>query len=265
MQARLLPARHGALWLVAGFRLFRANPPLLTAMTLGYLSLVIVINLLPLIGPLLVPVLLPLLTVIVANGCRAIESGRVPVFAALTAGLNQQRVPLIRLGCLHLAGTMAILLVNLAIDGGEMFSELPQGTLDDTEMATLLLRVLAIASPVMMAFWFAPLLTGWDGVAPLKSLFFSAVASFRNWRAFLVYGLTVASVGVVLPGLLLVVAGTIDAALVSMFSVALRMLLVFLLAPALTASIYVSYRDVFAAPPVVEVDAVAEPAEAVDE
>jgi hypothetical protein len=247
MQARRLPARHGALWLVAGFRLFRANPPLLTALTLSYLTFVIFINLLPLVGPLLVPILLPLLTVVVANGCRAIEGGRAPVFAALTAGLNQQRVALIRLGGLHLVGTLAILIINLAIDGGEMFSELPQGNLDESEMATLLLRVMMIAAPVMMAFWFAPLLTGWDGISPLKSLFFSAVASFRNWRAFLVYGLTVGVIGVGLPGLILVVAGMIDAYLVNMLSVVLRMLLVFLLAPALTASIYVSYRDVFAA------------------
>jgi hypothetical protein len=249
MQARRLPARHGALWLIAGFRLFRANPPLLTALTLGYLSFVILINLLPLIGPLLVPILLPLLTVIVANGCRTIEGGRTPVFAALSTGLNHHRVALIRLGGLHLVGTLAILIINLAIDGGELFNELPQGTLEDSEMATLLLRVLVIAAPVMMAFWFAPLLTGWDGVAPLKSLFFSAVASFRNWRAFLAYGLTVSAVGVVLPGLILVLAGMIDSGLVTMLSVVLRMLLVFLLAPALTASIYVSYCDVFAAPP----------------
>jgi hypothetical protein len=249
MQARCLPARHGALWLVAGFRLFRANPPLLTALTLGYLSFVVFINLLPLIGPLLVPILLPLLTVVVANGCRAIEGGRAPVFAALTAGINKQRVALIRLGGLHLLGTLAILIINLAIDGGEMFSELPQGTLDESELATLLVRVMAIAAPVMMAFWFAPLLTGWDGVSPLKSLFFSAVASFRNWRAFLAYGLTVGGIGVAVPGLILVVAGMIDTSLVSMLSVVLRMLLVFLLAPALTASIYVSYRDVFADEP----------------
>ncbi len=253
MQARRLPARHGALWLIAGFRLFRANPPLLTALTLGYLSFVILINLLPLIGPLLVPILLPLLTVIVANGCRTIEGGRAPVLAALTVGLSHQRVALIRLGGLHLVGTLAILIINLAIDGGELFNDLPQGTLDDSEMATLLLRVLVIAAPVMMAFWFAPLLTGWDGVAPLKSLFFSAVASFRNWRAFLAYGLTVSAVGVVLPGLILVVAGMIDSGLVSMLSVVLRMLLVFLLAPALTASIYVSYRDVFSAPPAIAI------------
>jgi hypothetical protein len=252
MQARILPARHGALWLVAGFRLFRANPPLLSALTLAYLSFVIFINLLPLIGPLLVPILLPLLTVIVANGCRAIESGRAPAFAALTAGINEQRVPLIRLGALHLAGTMVILIVNLAIDGGELFSDLPQGNLDESEMATLLLRVMVIAAPVMMAFWFAPLLTGWDHVSPLKSLFFSAVASFRNWRAFLAYGLTAGGVGVALPGLILVVAGMIDASLVNMLSVVLRMLLVFLLAPALTASIYISYCDVFAADAVIE-------------
>ena len=59
MDARRLSARHGLLWLLAGFALFRRNPPLTTALTFGYLVTVIVVNLIPKIGPLLLPLLLP--------------------------------------------------------------------------------------------------------------------------------------------------------------------------------------------------------------
>ena len=59
--------------------------------------------------------------------------------------------------------------------------------------------LLVLASPLLMAFWFAPLLTAWNGVGAGKSLFFSFVASWRNWRAFAMYGLTLAVVGAVLP------------------------------------------------------------------
>ena len=41
MDARRLSARHGFLWLLAGFALFRRNPPLTTALTFGYLLTVI--------------------------------------------------------------------------------------------------------------------------------------------------------------------------------------------------------------------------------
>jgi hypothetical protein len=54
--------------------------------------------------------------------------------------------------------------------------------------------------------------------------------------------------GGVLPGLILVVAGLISPSLVAILSVALRMLLIFVLAPTMAASVYLSYRDVFEAP-----------------
>ena len=89
MQAHKLPARHGIFWLIAGFRLFRSNPPLLTVLTLGYLFAVVFINLLPVIGPFLLPLVLPVLAVIVANGCRVAENARIPATVeTLTRGLR---------------------------------------------------------------------------------------------------------------------------------------------------------------------------------
>jgi hypothetical protein len=52
-------------------------------------------------------------------------------------------------------------------------------------------------------------------------------------------------VGALLPGLILIIAGLISAELVAILSVALRMLLIFVLAPTMVASVYLSYRDVF--------------------
>lgn len=249
MQARRLPARHGALWVAAGFRLFRSNPPLLTALTLGYLSCVIVINLVPLLGPVLLPVLLPMLTVVVANGCRAAEQGRAVNAIVLGAGIRKQREALIRLGGLHLIASLAVMIISMLIEGGDLFAELPTGKLDEEEMVALFLRLLAVAAPLLMAFWFAPLLTGWDGLPASKAVFFSAIAAYRNWRAFLAYGGVLVGIGVMVPGLLIVLAGLIDPSVASALSIVLRMLLIFVVAPALTASLYISYRDVFAPPP----------------
>lgn len=244
MQARQLPARHGALWFLAGFRLFRRNPPLLTALTFAYLFCVILVNLVPMVGPMLLPLLLPALTVIVANGCRAIDQGQPPGKLMLFQGLEANRLGLIRLGGLHLLGSLLILAVSTAIEGGS--KSLPAlDTADPSEMLGMLARLLLIASPVIMAFWFAPLLTGWDGVPAMKSLFFSFVASLRNWRAFAIYGLTVAVVAVAIPGLILVAGGAMSATALNILSVALRLLLLFVVAPVLMASIYLSYRDVF--------------------
>ncbi len=245
MQARRLPARHGLLWVIASIRLFRANPPLLTAMTMVYLFMIVVINLLPLIGPFLVPLALPALIVVLANGCRAIERGGAIGRAALAHGIQQHRVQLVRLGGLHLLGSIVILAAGMIAEGGSIsFIGSDKSTEDDAMLAAMG-RLMIIALPVMTAFWFAPLLTAWDDVPPLKSVFFSFVASWRNWRAFATYGLSIAVLAVAIPGLLLIAAGAISPTLLNMLSVALKMVLIFVMAPILMASVYVSYQDVF--------------------
>jgi hypothetical protein len=248
MQARRLPARHGFLWLIASFRLFRANPPLLTALTMAYLFLIVAVNLLPLVGPFLVPLALPALIVVLANGCRAIERGGGVGMVALTFGVQQHRVPLVRLGGLHLLGSMIILAASLLMEGGQPSLVGPDKTLDEEQMLATMARLMIVALPVITAFWFAPLLTAWDEVSPLKSVFFSFIAAWRNWRAFAVYGLSVTLVAIALPGVLLIVAGAISGVLVNVLSIALKMALIFVMAPTLMASVYISYQDVFHGP-----------------
>ena len=46
-----------------------------------------------------------------------------------------------------------------------------------------------VYTPVQMALWYAPLLTAWHRVPPLKALFFSFVAVMRNKGAFAIYAL----------------------------------------------------------------------------
>ena len=245
MDARRLPARHGALWLMGGFALFRRHPPLMTAITFGYLLTVITVNLIPKVGPFLLPLILPALTVMLANGCRAIERGLPPGSGLFFEGLGAQRVGLIRLGGLHLLGSSLLVLGSSALGDPVNIAD-GLDPAEAVELATDLAILLVLASPLLMAFWFAPLLTAWDGVSAGKSLFFSFIASWRNWRAFTVYGLALAVVGAVLPGLILIIAGLISQPLLTVLSVALRMLLIFVLAPTMVASVYLSYRDVFA-------------------
>lgn len=260
MNARRLSARHGLLWLLAGFALFRRHPPLMTAITFGYLLTVITVNLIPKVGPFLLPLLLPALTVMLANGCRAVERGKTLDGDTLLAGISAQRVGMIRLGGLHLVGSSVLVLFGFAL--GEPIN-ISDGMTPEEAMAVLgdLAVILLLASPMLMAFWFAPLLTAWDGVSAGKSLFFSFIASWRNWRAFAVFGLALAVVGAVLPGLILIVAGLLSQALLTILSVALRMLLIFVLAPTMMASVYLSYRDVFEAVAAEPAPADAEPAQ----
>ena len=271
MQARRLPAMRGPLWLLAGFRLFRRNPALLTALTLFYLLVVQVLGgLLPGIGPILLPLVLPALTLVVANGCRLVDEGRAPGKAALLAGIAGNGPAMLRLGGLQLLGMLLLLLVNLALNGGsDPFAALeagapagapaegapgPQGSPGSgapgdpaAEAVALgaLMQLMLLAAPLIVAFWFAPFLVGWDRVAPFKAVFFSTVAAWRNWRAMGAFAFAVVAVGGILPGFLLILLGQIPGVSLGAVFIALRLLLAFVVAPILTASVYVSYVDIF--------------------
>ncbi len=263
MQARRLPAVRGAFWLFEGLRLFRRNPPLITALTLVYLLIVqILTGILPGIGPILLPLLLPIMTLIVANGCRLVDLNRRPDKTGLLHGVAGNFPAMLRLGGLQLLGAVLVILLSMALnDGNDPFAvplTLPEaqnmgdGTADATvdaaaqaALLSKLMQVLLLATPLIIAFWFAPFLVGWDGVSPFKSLFFSTVASFRNWRAMLMFTLAGVAIAGILPGFILIVIGQISGMALSAAFIALRMILVFLVAPVLTASIYVSYRDIF--------------------
>ncbi len=257
MQARRLPAARGSFWLLEGFRLFRRNPPLITALTLVYLLLVQgVAVLFPSIGPILLPLLLPALTLIVANGCRLVDEGLAPGKDTLLRGLvgpEGNGLAMLRLGLLQLIGAVLLMLLNTALgDGTDPFAGLdsaanlpPAAAGGDADMLGALLRLMLLATPLIIAFWFAPFLTGWDRVSPLKAMFFSSVAAWRNWRALAMFTLAAVVVAGIVPGLILIVASQIAGAATSVAFIAMRMVLVFLIAPVLTASIYISYRDIF--------------------
>jgi hypothetical protein len=96
-----------------------------------------------------------------------------------------------------------------------------------------------------MAWWYAPVLAAWHGHTAGKSLFFSFVACWRNWRAFLGYAAAVLLYTAILPGTLLAVLITVTPISPDFLTTLFSVPLLFVLAPTLVGSFYVSYRDVF--------------------
>ena len=105
------------------------------------------------------------------------------------------RSRLLALGALYLACTIGILSLSALVDGGELLSFMLSSKATDREViesgdfALPALFVMLLMTPVVMAYWFAPVLAAWHGLGVGKSLFFSLVACWINWRAFLVYGM----------------------------------------------------------------------------
>ena len=105
-------------------------------------------------------------------------------------------------------------------------------------MMMALIVGLGISLPLMMAVWFAPLLVFFDDVKPLPALVLSLWACLKNVLPLLIYCMAVLVPLVVLTPLSLAVRQP-DIGL-------------WLLAPILVPSIYVSYKDLFVRQPALQ-------------
>ncbi|NMG30224.1 BPSS1780 family membrane protein [Aromatoleum evansii] len=250
MQARQLPAGRGFAWLGEGLQLWRRNPALLTFASFGYLLLLILVSVVPFIGQIIASLLTPVLSLGVLNTCRAIDAGRKAGPDVLFSGFQQNLPALIVIGGINFAGVWLVLGLTAIADGGTLFGLMTSGGKLEPEIATstgftmALMIAIALSTPVMMAYWFAPLLAGWWQVPAPKAMFFSFFACLRNWRPFLAYSIALALFGAVLPGIVLGIIGTISPTLATLLSVPLPLLLI----PIVFASFYTNARDIFGEP-----------------
>lgn len=247
MQTRSLPFSRGHAWLKEGFALWRKNPALLTFVTFGYLLLLILLSLVPFLGQVVASVLMPVLSLGILNGCRAVDRGERVGPDILLSGFRQHLPAILVIGGLYLCASMLILVVTMLADGGTLFHAMTGvAPISPAEAKapgfTLALAIgLALSTPVMMAYWFAPILAGWQGLPPAKALFFSFFACLRNWKPFLGFALSLAFFGGLLPGVVVGILSLVSPVLGSLLSIPLP----FILLPVVFASFYVNARDVF--------------------
>ena len=246
MQALNLPASRGWRWISEGFLLFRKKQLMVTLVVLGYWVLMALINSLPLIGQVAATLLIPVFAVSLMNLFRCVEDD-VPVPPQiLFSGFRRNLGTLLVLGFAYGALSVGILGLVSVFDDGTLLrlivlGERPSGdTLISADVIVAGQLAMAMFVPLIMAFWFAPVLVAWHNLQAAKGLFFSPVACARNWRAFLVYGLSLmlvtqaASLVVIVLDLALPVLGSLAA---------LAFPLVFM--PVVFASLYANTTDVF--------------------
>ncbi len=251
MQALTIPARRGWRWLSEGFVIFRKKQLMLSLFVLGYWMLMALISSFPIIGQLVATLLIPAFSVSLMNACRLIEQGAPLQPQLLFSGFDRNLRPLLVLGITYILLSVIILGLTALVDDGALFNLVVMGQRPDEELlgsgGVMLAGQLALIlfSPMMMAYWYAPVLVAWHDLPAGKALFFSFVACLRNWRAFLVYSAAVLVCGALIPGLALGLLSMAFADGAEMLSVVLTVLVMLVLLPTLYASFYVSYRDVF--------------------
>lgn len=251
MRAQTLPANAGWRWIGAGFAIYRRNPILLSMLVLAYWFTILLLNVLPVIGAVAASLIIPGLSVGLMQAARNLERGQPIGIQTLYGGLKENTRTLIALGALYLACTIAILGISALLDGGDLLGFMLAGkptdraAMEESNFALPALIVMLLMAPVMMAYWFAPVLAAWHKLSLGRALFFSFVACWINWRPFLAFGAGILLVAAIIPGLLLGVLLALFPGAQSFISALILMPMLLAVAPVVFASFYASYRDIF--------------------
>lgn len=255
MQARRLTAREGWRWLGASLAIFLKNPPMLTLILIAYWLTLATANIIPLLGPVIATIAIPAFSVSLMNAVRKIDSGQPLFLSTLFSGFQKETKTLVTLGGLYLGATLVALGASAIADGGLFLQTMlgdakpsPEEVASGEFLAAAQIALI-LMMPVVMAWWYAPVLAAWHGFSAGKALFFSLAACLRNWRAFLAYTACALFFGGLLPGLLLGVLVSLMPAAAGIVPTLITLPLMFVLAPTLVASFYVSYREVFSEDP----------------
>jgi hypothetical protein len=176
-------------------RTFWKQPLAMSGLFFLFMALISLVSMVPLLGGALALVLMPAFTAGLMAATQMASEGRFPmpgtVWMALRAG--PRRLPMLQLGALYAAGFLLLMAVSMLVDGGQ-FARIylagepirPELVQADSFQAALWVSMLLYV-PLSMLFWHAPALVFWQGVSPVKSLFFSWMGCWRNKGAFVVY------------------------------------------------------------------------------
>jgi uncharacterized membrane protein len=232
MEVRKVKAAHGWQWIRGGFEIFRMNPVIWITLFFVYLLLGMLLSLVPPVGPIVLNLLAPVFMAGFMLGCQALESGEELEINHLFAGFKQNTSQLITVGGLYLAGIIIVAGLVFVTTGGTLMSEGLHDMANQHEspeasgsMLLAALLALALLIPLVMAYWFAPTLVIFHGLSAVEAMKLSFNACLNNLGAFTLYGLI---------SMVLFIVAAIPLGLGLLVMI-----------PTLTASLYVSYKDIF--------------------
>lgn len=232
-----LDAGRGTAWLGEGWRLFKKEPWLWIGMVAVYFAIMFAIGMIPvfsIIGSLLGPVFVAGFML----ACKTLDRGEPMQFAQMFAGFSQRTGPLIGVGALAILGTIAAFLVaGLIVLGAnaDIIMNMLAGTKPEPErigelglsVVLAILVAVALALPIYMALWFAPVLVILHGKGAVDAMKLSFAGCLGNILPMLFYGVVVIALAI-------------------LASIPL-MLGWLVLLPALVTSTYAAYKEIFLA------------------
>lgn len=216
-------------WIVNGFRLFKSNPGMWIILLVIYLAIMIPLSMLPIIGSVLSTLLAPVFAAGMMWGCQALVRNQDLEINHLFEGFKHNTSQLVAVGGIYMVSLLFVAViavltldkttVDLLVQGQDLSPEQADAMLLPIAMAFLLLL------PVLMAYWFAPVLAGLHNLTAVEAMKLSFNACLKNLLPFFLYGFIFM--------LLLIVA-------IIPFGLGLVVVV-----PMMMTSLYTSYADVF--------------------
>ena len=244
MIVRSVGAKNGWRWLTEGVAIFRKSPGKWLLLVLILFAGSRVLLALPYMG-FVVVLIAPIFLAGLAHGAQALTQGKPLRPGYLISGFLKNSPQLVAIGAVSLIGHY-LMLMGMSVVAGDTLSEIAKTTATGaitpetvTAMRAAAPRILfsmmvgfGISLPVMLAVWFAPLLVFFDDMRPVPAMLLSLRACMKNVLPLLLYSITVMVPLFVMMQLGMALTRQPDFG-------------IWLSAPVLVPSLYVSYRDLF--------------------
>ena len=249
MHLNQVSAGHGWVWVKQGLRVFFKQPLAMAGLFFMFMMGVSLLAVIPLVGTFLAVALVPAGTLGLMAASREADAGRFPMPVTLLTAFrdgSERSKAMWLLGGLYAAVLLVVMLLSSLPLPTEALQALQGDQVDpekvrETLMGPGLLAVALLYVPMLAAFWHAPPLVHWHGVTPVKALFFSWLACWRNKGAMLVFGLGWLGIFLLAGLLTSLVAGLLGPQALAIVTYPM----VLLLAGMFHASLYFTFRDSF--------------------
>ncbi len=227
--ARAVTAGKGGAWIGAGWQYFKASPLAWVLAVLIYMLISGISNFIPFIGGLAFTVINPILVAGLMLGCAEQDLGKPFNTNYLFSAFKKNPAALALSGTLMLVASLVIMLLVSLVTGVSLTEVSEQQLISQQAAISYLLALLlfmALYIPVIMAFYFAPVLIVRHNLKVMDACKLSVSGCMKNMLPFLIYGVLI---------LLLLL-------IVTPFTLGLGL---FVIMPVLMASLYAAYKDIF--------------------
>ncbi|MCX7269756.1 MAG: BPSS1780 family membrane protein [Burkholderiales bacterium] len=248
MKLHVVKARQGSTWVRQGIRTFWRQPLALSGLFLLFMALASLSSMLSYGGTFLGLMFIPAASLGLMAAAREADLGRFPMPSMLIIGFKQgaaQSKQMVLLGFFYALLFCFVLAMSTMFDNGDFARMyMAGGNLSEEHVLNEHFQTAALFSmllylPLSSLFWHAQPLA--------KSIFFSFMACWANWRAFAVFGLTWLSIFLMTSVLLSLISMVFDE---GQLSLTLMLPAMLMLATMFFTSSYYSFRDCFVSEPV---------------